>query len=300
MRLVADAPGKVNLCLFVGPRRSDGRHEVATLLESVSLADEVSLTTRDGTGHDEIRSPGVEGPNIVSRALEGLRVRGWNGPPVMVEIAKRIPVAGGMGGGSADAAATLRLARHLAPVADEALQELAAELGSDVPSQLMPGLALGAGAGDQVDHLQGLAPHAFVIVPLPHQLSTTAVYAEADRLGLTRSPADLERKRAQLMTALSGGAPLPEGLIVNDLEPAALSLCRPVAKVIDTVRDAGAEQAMVSGSGPTVFGLFWGPDASARAETAAHIISGRLPGAKSAVAVDAGFSHPRLSAQSGS
>lgn len=298
MRLVAAAPGKVNLCLLVGPRRGDGRHEVVTLLESVSLADEVSLTTRDGAGSDEVRSPGVEGPNIVSRALEGLRMRGWNGPPVTVEIAKQIPIAAGMGGGSADAAATIRLTQHLHPLADDELQELAAELGSDVPSQLRPGLALGTGAGHQVDRLQALAPHAFVIVPLPHQLSTAAVYAEADRLGLARAPAELERKRTQLMSALSAGAQLPDELIVNDLEPAALSLCRPITDVIDAVRDAGADHAMVSGSGPTVFGLFWGTDSSARAETAALTISRRLPGAKSAVVVDADFSHPRVSAQS--
>ena len=217
MRLVAAAPGKVNLCLLVGSRRGDGRHEVVTLLESVSLADEVSLTTRDGAGSDEVRSPGVEGPNIVSRALEGLRMRGWNGPPVTVEIAKQIPIAAGMGGGSADAAATIRLTQHLHPLADDELQELAAELGSDVPSQLRPGLALGTGAGHQVDRLQALAPHAFVIVPLPHQLSTAAVYAEADRLGLARAPAELERKRTQLMSALSAGAQLPDELIVTAL-----------------------------------------------------------------------------------
>jgi 4-diphosphocytidyl-2-C-methyl-D-erythritol kinase len=300
VRLIAQAPGKVNLCLFIGPRRSDGRHELVTLFESVSLADEVSLTTRDGVGPDEVRCPGVKGHNIVSRALEGLRARGWDGPPVTVEIAKRIPVAAGMGGGSADAAATLRLAEHVRDgeqVRPAELDELAAELGSDVPGQLRPGLALGTGAGDRVEPLPPLAPHAFLIVPLPHRLSTARVYAEADRLGLTRAGAELEQKRAALR-ALSGGAELPAELVVNDLEPAAISLCPQVTDALAAVRAAGALHAMVSGSGPTVFGLFWGADASARAEDAARTLSGRLQDAKSAVAVDADFSHPRVSAQS--
>ena len=294
MRLTAQAPGKVNLCLFVGPRRSDGRHEVVTLLESISLADDVSLTTREDSGPDEVHCPGLEGENIVSRALAGLRALGWDGPPVTVEIAKRIPVAAGMGGGSADAAAALRLAER---VSDAELQELAAELGSDVPSQLRPGLVLGTGAGDQVDHAAPLAPHAFVVVPLPHQLSTADVYAEADRLGLTRAAADLEQRREEL-SGLSEGAQMPDALIINDLERAAISLCPPVVDALEAVRGEGSAQAMVSGSGPTVFGLFWGADASDCAESAARALSGRFQGAKSAVPVDAGFSHPRVSAQS--
>ncbi len=296
MRLVAAAPGKANLCLYVGPRRDDGRHEVVTLLESVSLADEISLTTRDSGGPDEVRCPGVEGPNIVSRALEGLRARGWDGPPVTIEIAKRIPVAAGMGGGSADAAAALRLLERLR---DAELQELAAELGSDVPSQIRPGLALGTGAGDEVEHLDPLAPHAFVIVPLPHQLRTADVYAEADRLGLARSSRDLEHLRQSLIHALTPQpARLPAQFMVNDLEPAAVSLCPPITDAIAAVRDACSENAMVSGSGPTVFALLWGSDAPARAKAAARALSERFPDAKSAVAVGPDFSHPRLPAQS--
>jgi 4-diphosphocytidyl-2-C-methyl-D-erythritol kinase len=298
VRLVARAPGKVNLCLFVGARRADGRHEVVTLLESVSVADELSIAAVDEPGADVVRCPGVEGPNIVSRALERLRAAGWQGPPLTVEIVKRVPVAAGMGGGSADAAATLRLAQQLHASEGAQLQELAAELGSDVPSQLRPGVALGTGAGDQVDHLRPLSPHAFVIVPLPHQLSAAAVYAEADRLGMARASADLERKRAELMSALAQGSRLPDELVVNDLEAAAVSLCPPVADARRAVRNTGAERAIVAGSGPTVFGLFWGTDGCARAEAATRVLSGRFPEAQCAVAVDADFGHPRLSAQS--
>ncbi len=298
MRLEARAPGKVNLCLFVGPRRSDGRHEVVTLLESVSLADELSIVTRDGDAPDEVRSPGVEGPNIVSRALRGLRARRWNGPPVAVEIAKRVPVAAGMGGGSADAAATLRLAQQLSPIAGSELQELSAELGSDVPSQLAPGLVLGTGAGERVERPEPLAPHAFVVVPLPHELSTAAVYAEADRLALTRTAANLEHLREELTAALSPGAQLPRGLIVNDLEQAAISLCPSIADAHAVVLDAGADHALVSGSGPTVFGLFWGAETEARAEAAALAVSRHFSRAVCAVGVAADFGHPRLPAQS--
>jgi 4-diphosphocytidyl-2-C-methyl-D-erythritol kinase len=298
MRLEARAPGKVNLCLFVGPRRDDGRHDVVTLLESVSLADELSLRARDVAGPDEVRCRGVGEPNIVSRALEGLRARGWNGPPMTVEIAKRVPVAAGMGGGSADAAATLRLAHHFAAVADVDLQELAAELGSDVPSQLRPGLAIGTGAGDRVERREPLAPHALVIAPLPHQLRTADVYTEADRLGLTRTDIDLERIHEQLTAALTPGAQLPGELIVNDLERAAISLCPSIADARSALLQVGADHALVSGSGPTVFGLFWGPDAHVRAEAAAKSVSHEVSGAASALAVSPDFGHPRLPAQS--
>ena len=99
MRLEAFAPGKVNLCLFLGPVRADGRHELVTLFESVSLADSISVEAAPGPA-DEVVCPGVEGPNLVGSALAGLRERGWRAPPVRVAIEKRIPVAGGMGGTS--------------------------------------------------------------------------------------------------------------------------------------------------------------------------------------------------------
>ncbi len=140
MKLTARAPGKVNLCLFLGPTRADGRHELVTVLESVSLADELELRVlEDDHGPDQVTCEGVEGPNLAEKALSGLRARGWEAPPVQLTIAKRIPVAAGMGGGSADAAATLRLAVEVAPGRPEEVAALAAELGSDVPSQLAAG-----------------------------------------------------------------------------------------------------------------------------------------------------------------
>ncbi len=289
MKLVARAPAKVNLCLFLGPVRSDGRHELVTLFESVSLADSISVAPAPAPGSvsaDQVVCPGVDPPNIVTRTLDGLRARGWEGPPVRVTIEKRIPVAGGMGGGSADAAAVLRVASAIARVATGVVDELAASLGADVPSQLVSGVALGTGAGDIVERLGPLAPHALVIVPHDFALLTADVYREADRLGLPRSKSDLADR---LRAVRAGGMPQ----LVNDLEPAALSLRPEIARALDAVREAGAEHAMVSGSGPTVFGLFKGPDGLSRAGAAAHGLADRYPGATSAAPVSEEFGAPR-------
>lgn len=291
MRLVARAPGKVNLCLLLGPVRDDGRHQVATLIEAVSLADELELVGADGPG-DEVVCPGVSGPNIVSRALEGLRARGWDPPPVRVMIDKRIPVAAGMGGGSADAAAVLRMAASLASAGlpAGAVSELAAELGTDVPSAVEPGLVLGTGAGELIERREALAPHAFVIVPQPHLLATADVYREADRLGLPRGAADFSAV-AKALSATPAGGLSPE-LIVNDLASAAISLCPPVAEALTAVCETGADVALVCGSGPTVAGLFWGEDGSGRAVAAAAELLRRYPRASSAVPVGEEFGIP--------
>lgn len=292
MKLRVRAPGKVNLCLFVGAARGDGRHELVTLFESVSLADELEVQAA-AAGEDEVICPEVEGPNLVSRAVSGLRARGWDAPPVRLTIVKRVPVAAGMGGGSADAAAVLRLARCVGRTPSEhEMAELARSLGSDVPSQLRPGLTIGSGAGDEVKRLPALAPHAFVLVPQPFSLATADVYAEADRLGLARSAEDLARRWRELRAALRAGAELPAELLVNDLEPAAVSLLPEIRDALDAVRGAGAELAMVCGSGPTVLGLYWGAGAEARASDGAGALSGRYPGAACAVPVPDGFGDP--------
>lgn len=278
------APAKVNLCLFLGPGRDDGRHELVTLFESISLADELRLLTLQ-EGPDEVGCPGVAGPNLVSSALEALRRVGWAGPPVHIEIDKRIPVAAGLGGGSADAAAALRLAHALEPVPEGAAPRIARQLGSDVPSQLQPGLSLGTGAGEVVEPLRPLAPHALVIVPQPFGLSTAEVYREADRLRLPRSAAELEALRQELLSAAAPGAELPPQLVVNDLEPAALSLAPHIAAALDAIREAGADRALVCGSGPTAAGLWWGERSSQRAHQAAQQLAGAHPGAVAAVPV---------------
>ena len=295
MRLRAFAPGKVNLCLFLGPIRDDGRHELVTLLQSLSLADELTLATVEGSDEpasDEVHCPGVEGPNLVSAALRGLRERGWDAPPVRIEIVKQIPVAAGMGGGSADAAAALRLAMQLAPGRPEEVASLAAALGADVPSQLVPGLVLGTGAGDLIEPYEPLAPYAVVVVPARVALSTAEVYREADRLGLPCSTADLEARYSKLCAALRPGARLPDELLVNDLQAAALSLCPAIADALQATAAAGADRVLVCGSGPTIAGIFWGAEGSVRAAAAAASLAERFPATTFAAPVGVDFGMP--------
>ena len=271
MRILA--PAKLNLCLFLGPRREDGLHELCSLFEPLTLADaiEVSELERDegSARSDEVICPGVSGDsadNLAARALAALREQGWGAPPLRVEIEKRIPVAAGLGGGSADAAAVLRLAAggSGAFLADNArnapddLAEIAARLGADVPSQLDPGLALVQGAGERVERLPDPEPHAVVLLPGGGGLSTAAVFAEADRLGLGRSAAELDDLAARLRAAAGDGAsPLAYAeLLANDLEPAARTLRPDLGDALDALRAAGAPLVLQTGSGPTVFGLF--------------------------------------------
>jgi len=288
LTLRACAPGKVNLCLFLGPvRPQDGRHRLVTLFESVSLADELSLRTLEDGG-DEVHCPGVAGENLVSAALAGLRARGWEAPPVSVEIKKRVPVAAGMGGGSADAAAALRLAVELGGVDPDWLAPLAASLGADVPSQLQPGLALGTGAGEVVQRLRPLAEHTLAIVPANGAgLSTAAVYRQADRLSLARPESQLAEREAALRAALAPGARLSAELMVNDLQAAACALCPQIDEALRALRAAGAEHAILCGSGPTCAGIWWGADARRRAQAAAARLRGRWPGATVAQPVGA-------------
>jgi 4-diphosphocytidyl-2-C-methyl-D-erythritol kinase len=259
--LILRAPAKLNLCLYLGPRREDDLHELCSLTETLTLADRVVVSDVQA---DEVVCPGVDAPNLAARALEALRERGWKRPPVRVEIEKRIPVAAGLGGGSADAAAVLRLA------GDEVagVEKVAAELGADVPVQLTPGMALMRGAGETVEPLPAPAEHGVVLIPASDGLLTGDVYAEADRLGLGRERGELsalaERLRA---AAASGTSPLEYApLLENDLQPAALSLRPEIGDALEALEAVGSARALLTGSGPTAFGLF---DDIARADRAA-------------------------------
>jgi 4-diphosphocytidyl-2-C-methyl-D-erythritol kinase len=286
MKLATFAPGKINLCLFLGPTRADGRHELVTVFESLSLADEV---TYEPAARTEVVCPGVDGQNLAAVALDA-----YGGEPARVTIAKHVPIAAGMGGGSADAAAALRLAAHAAGNHDDsALAELAAGLGADVPGQLRPGLTLGTGAGDVVEPAATRADHGVLIVPSAATLSTPAVYAEADRLGLARSPDELAAKLAAVREALAAGPEWPPELTVNDLEPAARSLCPEIADTLQAVAAAGADRAFVAGSGPTVVGWFDGAEGAGAAAEAAASLEGRFPDAAAAIPVDAAFAAVR-------
>jgi len=262
--MLLHAPAKLNLCLYLGRAREDGLHELCSLFEPLALADLLTVTPAE---RDEVVCPGVEGENLAARALAGLRERGWEREPLRIEIEKRVPVAAGLGGGSGDAAAVLRLAAG--EVAD--LSALALALGADVPSQLRPALALVRGVGELVEPLPGPAEHAAVLLPGGGGLSTAAVFAEADRLGLGRDAAELDNLAARLREVAGAGAsPLDyPDLLVNDLEPAALSLRPEIGEALAALREAGAPRAILSGSGPTAVGLF--PDLAAARAAAARL-----------------------------
>jgi 4-diphosphocytidyl-2-C-methyl-D-erythritol kinase len=249
--MLVHAPAKLNLCLYLGPRREDGLHELCSLFEPLALADLLSVAEAE---RDEVLCPGVEGENLAAVALAALREHGWERPSLRIEIDKRIPVAAGLGGGSADAAAVLRLAAG--EVAE--LEQIAATLGADVPSQLRPALALVRGAGERVEPLPAPAEHAAVLLPGGGGLRTAEVFSQADRLGLGRNPAELEELAGRLRPAAGAGAsPLayPE-LLVNDLEPAARALRPAIGDSLEALREAGAAVAVLSGTGPTAVGLF--------------------------------------------
>ncbi len=249
--------------------------------------------------------PGVAGPqeqNLAARALRAFReATGWDAPPLRLSVRKRIPVAAGLGGGSADAAAALRLARHASGLGEERLLlELAAALGADVPAQVTPGRWLASGAGER---LQALAdPRAglgLLLLPGVEGLSTAAVYAEADRLGSARPAGALLEHEEALKAALERGAPLPPAteLLHNDLQRAAVSLRPEIVEALREARGAGADIELLSGSGPTVIGLFAGAGRSpesgfALARLAAERLTGRIPRALAATTVGADFGRP--------
>jgi 4-diphosphocytidyl-2-C-methyl-D-erythritol kinase len=295
------APAKVNLGLFVGPRRpGDGRHELATVMQSISLADDLRLepATANAAG-DELLCPGLPGPpheNLAMRALAAFRdATGWEGPPLRLTIDKRIPVAAGLGGGSADAAAALRLVRAASGRGDERLlRELGGELGADVPAQVAPGRWLATGAGEQLEPLPDPLPALeLLVLPAATQLATADVYAALDRLGRGRDARELPRLAEQLRAAAQLGAPLPAAreLLHNDLQEAALSLRPQIARTLAAAEEAGA-QALVSGSGPTVIGLFSHANAAGRRERAEASLAGLAPVPIAARSVGAGFAQP--------
>lgn len=278
------APAKVNLVLQVGHRRADGLHEIASLFASLELADELTVEpagdAAEPGARDEVVCPGIPGDNLVHGALTafraelGKRAAGDSGreaaaelPLLRVTIDKHIPVAAGLGGGSADAAAALRAANALAgrPLDASALRAIGARVGADVPSQVEPRHSLVTGAGEHVEPVD-LPELTLVLVPGAEGLSTTDVYAEADRIGSTRArldPSALRRLADAPLAALARG-------LENDLEAAALSLRPELSQTLTALTDAGAVAARITGSGPTAFGVF---ESEAAAGAAASLFS---------------------------
>lgn len=263
------AYAKVNLILRVGAPRPDGLHPLCSLFASLDLADDVLVEPAD---RDEVVCPDVGGDNLAGAALAAFRaaVPNMELPPLRIEIRKRIPVAAGLAGGSADAAATLRACNAIAgtPLDADGLRAIAATLGSDVPSQVEPRHSLVLGIGDQVEPVD-LPEMALVLLPQEEGLSTAAVYGELDRLGRFSAGLDPEPLRR-----LAGGTArdVAAGL-ANDLQAAALSLRPELQQSVRALLDVGALAAQVTGSGPTTFGLF---EDRAAAENAAGRLEGSI------------------------
>jgi 4-diphosphocytidyl-2-C-methyl-D-erythritol kinase len=266
---IADAPGKVNLFFKVGPLGEDGFHDVASLYLAVDLretvtaqiATEYSVNVTGSLGDFQLLAVPTDESNLVVKVAK--QVKAEAGTPEAVKLAlgidKHVPVAGGMGGGSADAAAALVAVNELlgANLSPERLHELAAGLGSDVPFALAGGAAVGLGRGDQLTAVEGVAPIHLVLILDDQGLSTPAVYRRLDDLRASRDEqVDEPILPPQLLGVLHKSNPFDLAeLMHNDLEEAALSL-RPDLRIkITTALQHGALRAMVSGSGPTVLAL---------------------------------------------
>lgn len=289
--LITNAPGKLNLFLHLGPTRDDGYHELVSLFESVSLHDTLTLRPSE---HDRVICEAVPGENLVERALRTAREsKLFDGQPVEITIDKRVPVAAGMGGGSGDAAAALRMLARLGDLPIEEFRQIAFMLGADVPSQLTPGAALVRGAGEHVDAIApgvlATAERAYVIVEQREGLSTAEVFRQADRSELP-SPeiAGRDEQFAERFTRPLSTEDLA-AMIHNDLAAAIEALRPELAGLPAQLRELGALAADFTGSGPTCFGLF--ADAEAAEAAAAELRDhGQL--ATTATPVDASFGDP--------
>ncbi|MGW2491033.1 4-(cytidine 5'-diphospho)-2-C-methyl-D-erythritol kinase [Streptomyces sp. NPDC001606] len=289
MSVTVRVPAKVNVQLAVGAARPDGFHDLANVFLAVGLYDEVTVTPADELrvtceGPDAGQVP-LDHSNLAARAALALAARRGIEPAVHLHIAKDIPVAGGMAGGSADGAGALLACNTLwnAGASRAELLAICAELGSDVPFSLIGGAALGVGRGERLTVLDTGGDFHWVFAMATRGLSTPAVFREFDRLAEGREiPAPVASP--ELLEALAKGDPEAlAGTVSNDLEPAALSLFPELADTLDAGRAAGALTALVSGSGPTT--AFLVRDAESAAKVAAAL---RASGTCKAVRTAAG------------
>ena len=250
-------PGKVNLHLAVGDRQEDGYHELTTVFHAVSLVDEVTIRNADllsldvaGEGADALPT---DERNLAWQAAELLAEHVGRAPDVAITIDKSIPVAGGMAGGSADAAAVLVAMNTLweLGVPRRDLHTLATQLGSDVPFALHGGTALGTGRGEELATVLARNMFHWVLAFAEEGLSTPAVFAEIDRLREGGQPTRLDESEPVLAALAAGDPHLLAPLLGNELEPAAVSLNPALRRTLRAGTEAGALAGIVSGSGPT-------------------------------------------------
>ncbi|HET7303471.1 MAG TPA: 4-(cytidine 5'-diphospho)-2-C-methyl-D-erythritol kinase [Segeticoccus sp.] len=252
------APAKLNLELTVGPRRADGFHDLATVFHAIGLYDDVTVEPADDwevvvTGPYADHVP-TDGDNLALRAARLIAEQAGDHGPVRITIDKEIPVAGGMAGGSADGAGALLACDLLweAGLSRNELEELAAELGSDVPFALAGGTAIGSGRGEHLVPVLAPGHYEWVLAISEGGLSTPLVYAECDRLR-GRRPVPEPEPSEDLMSALRSGDPeAVGGALTNDLQEAAFTLRPELRGLLEVGLDFGALGGVVSGSGPTI------------------------------------------------
>ncbi|ADX72420.1 4-(cytidine 5'-diphospho)-2-C-methyl-D-erythritol kinase [Pseudarthrobacter phenanthrenivorans] len=297
------APGKVNVSLEVGPLRPDGYHSVASVYLAVSLYEEVAATSTDTPGITVSLSPEstvdldaadipLDGSNLAYKAAAIMADVSERSTGVHLEITKRVPVAGGMGGGSADAAATLLACDALwnSGLSREELAHLAGELGADVPFSLLGGAAVGLGVGDELSPALAKAQTYWVLVTADYGLPTPEVYRTLDRLREAGGVQAAEPVGVdpQILTALrSGDAEALSRVLVNDLQRASIELAPALRDTLGIGESHGAIAGIVSGSGPTVALLADDPVAAeSLAEDLRHYgltalsVHGPVPGAR--------------------
>jgi 4-diphosphocytidyl-2-C-methyl-D-erythritol kinase len=268
-------PAKVNLHLAVGDARPDGYHELVTVYQALSLSDEVTVAVSDNPGveaHGEGAALVPDGAdNLAWRAAQLLATHAGREPKIRVVINKGIPVAGGMAGGSADAAATLvgLTALWRLELGRDELTELAGRLGCDVPFALHGGTALGTGRGDRI--IPVLSRHTYHwVLALGHRgLATAEVYDELERLRANSSPQRVGAVEP-VLEALASGDPRQLALLLgNDLQAAAISLRPALRRTLRAGVSAGALVGLVSGSGPSC--AFLCADGNAAVRVAAEL-----------------------------
>ncbi len=252
MRFSTLAPAKVNLVLRVGARRDDGFHDVSSLMVPLDLADRVAVRVSPKPGPVTCAVPGrsdLDGTgNLAARAAALVRERAGREDGVSIRIAKRIPVTAGLGGGSSDAAAVIRVLARAFRISDaRMLRDVGAEVGSDVPFFLGTGPAWAGGRGERIVPAAVPELHLVLVFPTDPALAIRAgeAYGWLDEARAGRAPA-LPRRPAVYRT----------GLIFNDLEAACLAHRPALAPLLERLVGQGATKAIMSGSGPTSFGVF--------------------------------------------
>ncbi len=275
MRLLA--PAKINLGLRILGRREDGYHLLESLFVPIDLADRVAIEscdTRRVDFHLESDVPGVpgDGSNLVVRAALAFLAAAGMEAGLRLVLEKQIPAAAGLGGGSSDAAAVLRGLARIYPdaISPEGLRELALRLGADVPYFLDPRPALVTGIGEEIVPIPGIPVFSLLLVHPGVPLATPDVYRAYRTSGASLTPVPAGSTIRRIRALREGGDHALAELLENDLEPTAGKLCPRILELREVIEGNGALAVGMSGSGPTVFGIFRDTIAASQARDRLH------------------------------